>query len=169
MSTDTLQKDLLELEDEVTAQEETSSRPAQKTASAFKTISEVAELLDVPQHVLRFWESRFPQVKPMKLRGGRRYYRPEDIAVLTRIKHLLYREGYTIKGARKVFDQKVVELKTEAAKQPATPQPPQKQPAPAVAEAKEAKDAKKPSANTKAELQALLAELQELRTMLKSA
>lgn len=76
---------------------------AEKSATAMKTISEVAAILDVPQHVLRFWESRFPQIKPVKSRGGRRYYRPEDMKILTEIKHLLYQEGYTIKGAKKAL------------------------------------------------------------------
>lgn len=78
-----------------------------KAPGAFKTISEVAESLDVPQHVLRFWESRFSQIKPLKLRGGRRYYRPQDIEVLNTIKHLLYKQGYTIKGAKKIFGKKL--------------------------------------------------------------
>jgi len=72
-----------------------------KSASAFRTISEVANELDVPQHVLRFWETKFPQVKPLKRAGGRRYYRPEDVAQLHTIRDLLYRDGYTIKGAQK--------------------------------------------------------------------
>ena len=72
-----------------------------KSASAFRTISEVASELDVPQHVLRFWETKFSQVKPLKRAGGRRYYRPEDVAQLRTIRDLLYREGYTIKGAQK--------------------------------------------------------------------
>lgn len=76
-----------------------------KSPDALKTISEAAQVLEVPQHVLRFWESRFPQVKPVKSRGGRRYYRPEDMKVLETIKHLLYKEGYTIKGAKKAFQQ----------------------------------------------------------------
>ncbi|MDX1400486.1 MAG: MerR family transcriptional regulator [Kiloniellales bacterium] len=75
-------------------------RSSRKSASAFRTISEASEILGVPQHVLRFWETRFSLLKPMK-RGGRRYYRPEDIKLLTRIKSLLYDEGYTIKGAQK--------------------------------------------------------------------
>ncbi len=74
-----------------------------KAPGAFKTISEAAGLLGVPQHVLRFWESRFTQIKPLKMRGGRRYYRPEDMEILSTIKHLLYKQGYTIKGAKKVF------------------------------------------------------------------
>jgi len=78
----------------------------EKAPGAFKTISEVAESLGVPQHVLRFWESRFSQIKPLKMRGGRRYYRPEDVTILTTIKNLLYKQGYTIKGAKKAFSQK---------------------------------------------------------------
>ncbi len=69
-----------------------------KTADAFRTISEVADELHVPQHVLRFWETKFPQVRPLKRGGGRRYYRPEDVRLLRRIADLLYTQGYTIKG-----------------------------------------------------------------------
>ncbi len=75
----------------------------QKSADAFRTISEVAAELDLPQHVLRFWETRFSQIKPLKRAGGRRYYRPRDIAILRAIKHLLYGEGYTIKGVQRVL------------------------------------------------------------------
>ncbi len=74
-----------------------------KSADAFRTISEVAEELDLPRHVLRFWETRFPQIKPLKRAGGRRYYRPRDLAVLRVIKHLLYGQGYTIKGVQRVL------------------------------------------------------------------
>src|ERR1700739_3881757 len=74
-----------------------------KSPEAFRTISEVAEGLDLPQHVLRFWESRFPQIKPLKRGGGRRYYRPDDVELLRAIKHLLYDEGYTIKGVQRLF------------------------------------------------------------------
>lgn len=74
-----------------------------KAAGAFRTISEVADELDVAQHVLRFWESKFPQVRPLKRGGGRRYYRPEDVDLLRRIRSLLYEEGYTIKGAQKLL------------------------------------------------------------------
>lgn len=77
-----------------------------KSSRALKTISEAADLLDVPQHVLRFWETKFSQIKPLKRNGGRRFYRPEDIDTLLKIKFLLYRQGYTIKGAKKVFDDK---------------------------------------------------------------
>ena len=78
---------------------------ADKSPSAFRTISEVAETLDLPQHVLRFWETKFPSVKPMKRGGGRRYYRPEDLDLLRRIRDLLYDEGYTIKGVQKLLKQ----------------------------------------------------------------
>jgi DNA-binding transcriptional MerR regulator len=74
-----------------------------KSPDAFRTISEAAEDLDLPQHVLRFWETRFPQIKPLKRGGGRRYYRPEDVALLRVIKQLLYGEGYTIKGVQRLF------------------------------------------------------------------
>jgi DNA-binding transcriptional MerR regulator len=74
-----------------------------KSEQAFRTISEVASELDVPQHVLRFWEGRFAQIHPMKRAGGRRYYRPEDVDVLKSIRDLLYREGYTIKGVQKLL------------------------------------------------------------------
>jgi len=74
-----------------------------KAPSAFRTISEVADDLHIPQHVLRFWETRFPQVKPLKRGGGRRYYRPDDIALLRRISDLLYVQGYTIKGVQRLL------------------------------------------------------------------
>ena len=75
----------------------------QKAPDAFRTISEVADDLDVPQHVLRFWETRFTQIKPMKRSGGRRYYRPDDVALLRGIRHLLYGEGYTIRGVQRIL------------------------------------------------------------------
>lgn len=77
-----------------------------KSQAAFRTISEVSEELDVAQHVLRFWESKFPQVRPIKRGGGRRYYRPEDIDTLRDIRALLYDEGYTIKGAQRLLRQR---------------------------------------------------------------
>lgn len=75
-----------------------------KSEEAFRTISEVAGDLDVPQHVLRFWETKFPAIQPLKRGGGRRYYRPDDIALLRRIRTLLYDEGYTIKGVQKLLE-----------------------------------------------------------------
>ena len=76
---------------------------ANKSPDAFRTISEVAEDLDLPQHVLRFWETRFNQIKPMKRGGGRRYYRPDDVELLQGIRFLLYSEGYTIKGVQRIL------------------------------------------------------------------
>ena len=75
----------------------------EKSAEAFRTISEVAQDLDLPQHVLRFWETRFVQIRPLKRGGGRRYYRPEDVDLLRAIRQLLYGEGYTIKGVQKIL------------------------------------------------------------------
>jgi DNA-binding transcriptional MerR regulator len=77
----------------------------EKSPDAFRTISEAAEELDVPQHVLRFWETRFNQLKPMKRGGGRRYYRPDDMELLRSIRHLLYGEGYTIRGVQRMLKQ----------------------------------------------------------------
>lgn len=84
-----------------------------KSSGAFRTISEVADLLDVQQHVLRFWETKFSQIRPLKRGGGRRYYRPEDIVLLQRIHELLYTQGYTIKGVQKLLKEhgKAVVLK----------------------------------------------------------
>ena len=80
------------------------SRPrAKKAPNAFRTISEVADELHIPQHVLRFWETKFPQIKPLKRGGGRRYYRPDDILLLRRISDLLYIQGYTIKGVQRLL------------------------------------------------------------------
>ncbi|MFQ6017406.1 MAG: MerR family transcriptional regulator [Kiloniellaceae bacterium] len=78
-------------------------RQVAKSAAAFRTISEVSQELDVPQHVLRFWESKFSPVRPLKRGGGRRYYRPEDVDLLRRIRNLLYTEGYTIKGVQRLL------------------------------------------------------------------
>ncbi len=79
-----------------------------KSGDAFKTISEVSTSLDIPQHVLRFWETKFSQVKPMKRAGGRRYYRPSDIVLLGAIRTLLYDDGYTIRGVQKILREKGV-------------------------------------------------------------
>lgn len=112
-----------------------------KSPEAFRTISEAADALDLPQHVLRFWETRFTQIKPMKRSGGRRYYRPNDIALLKGIRHLLYVKGYTIKGVQRILQEQglafVADAPMEHASQgdrpagpslPAVPQP--RQPAP---------------------------------------
>ncbi len=115
--------------------DEDQPRP-QKSQAAFRTISEVADELDVAQHVLRFWESKFPQVRPLKRGGGRRYYRPEDIELLRQIRSLLYEEGYTIRGAQKLLRAKRAKPGTREpaeAKAPALalPLPSARRPAPA--------------------------------------
>jgi len=98
-----------------------------KSAEAFRTISEVASELDVPQHVLRFWESRFVQIKPVKRAGGRRYYRPEDVDLLKGIRALLYSDGFTIKGVQKVLKERglrhVAEVGRGGAPEPVKPAP----------------------------------------------
>ena len=81
----------------------TGSRRGGKSPGAFRTISEVSNDLEVPPHVLRFWETKFPQIKPLKRGGGRRYYRPEDVALLRQIRQLLYNDGYTIKGVQRLL------------------------------------------------------------------
>ena len=85
-----------------------------KAPDAFRTISEVAEELDIPQHVLRFWETRFAQIKPMKRSGGRRYYRPDDVDLLKGIRRLLYGEGYTIRGVQRILKEHGIKSVQEA-------------------------------------------------------
>ncbi len=87
-----------------------------KSADAFRTISEVADDLAIPKHVLRFWEVKFSQIKPMKRGGGRRYYRPTDLELLRGIRHLLHREGYTIKGVQKILREQGVDAVKEFSK-----------------------------------------------------
>jgi DNA-binding transcriptional MerR regulator len=94
-----------------------------KAPDAFRTISEVADDLDVPQHVLRFWESRFTQIRPMKRGGGRRYYRPDDIDLLRGIRHLLYGQGYTIRGVQRILREQGPRF-VQAVWQEGAPQPP---------------------------------------------
>jgi DNA-binding transcriptional MerR regulator len=101
---------------------------AEKSPEAFRTISEAAGDLDLPQHVLRFWESRFPQLKPVKRAGGRRYYRPEDVDLLRGIRALLYSDGLTIKGVQKILKDRgprhVAEIGRGARFSPSAPLPP---------------------------------------------
>jgi DNA-binding transcriptional MerR regulator len=94
-----------------------------KAPEAFRTISEVADELDLPQHVLRFWESRFHEIKPMKRGGGRRYYRPDDIDLLRGIRHLLYGEGYTIRGVQRILREQGAKF-VQVVWQEGAPQPP---------------------------------------------
>ena len=106
--------DAAKVESKVEARADMVSRRLEKSPAAFRTISEVAEELDVPQHVLRFWESKFPQVRPLKRGGGRRYYRPEDVDLLGRIRQLLYKDGYTIKGVQRLMREGALKAKREA-------------------------------------------------------
>jgi DNA-binding transcriptional MerR regulator len=92
-----------------------ANAPIEKSPEAYRTIREVADSLDLPQHVLRFWETRFPQIRPLKRAGGRRYYRPDDLERLRLIKRLLYDEGYTIKGVQKLFKEQGVQALSGAA------------------------------------------------------
>lgn len=94
---------------------------AEKSAEAYRTIGEVAEELKLPQHVLRFWETRFPQIKPLKRAGGRRFYRPEDLALLRAVKVLLYGEGYTIKGVQRLLQEQGPKAVTAALARPGPP------------------------------------------------
>jgi DNA-binding transcriptional MerR regulator len=102
---------------------ERMSRRHAKSAEAFRTISEVAQELEVPQHVLRFWESRFPQVKPLKRAGGRRYYRPDDVVLLRRIRQCLYDQGYTIKGVQKLLREGALKNEMPPPRSAAAPAP----------------------------------------------
>lgn len=100
------------------------ARDVDKGPDAFRTISEVADDLDLPQHVLRFWEGRFPQIKPLKRGGGRRYYRPDDVDLLKGIRHLLYGEGYTIRGVQRILKEQGVRFVMTVWQEGAPPPPP---------------------------------------------
>jgi DNA-binding transcriptional MerR regulator len=91
---------------------------ASKSDTAFRTIGELAEELGLPQHILRYWETRFPQLRPLQRAGNRRYYRPDDVALAKRIDRLLNREGYTIKGVQKLLAEKALEPEPEPQPQP---------------------------------------------------
>ena len=104
-----------------------------KAPDAFRTISEAADELDLPQHVLRFWETRFRDIKPMKRGGGRRYYRPDDIDLLRGIRHLLYGEGYTIRGVQRILREQGIKF-VQAVWQEGAPQPPHGAPEPEAEE-----------------------------------
>ena len=96
-----------------------------KAPEAFRTISEVADEIDVPQHVLRFWESRFTQIRPMKRGGGRRFYRPEDVDLLRGVRHLLYGEGYTIRGVQRILREQGAAFVQDVWRVGAEPPPPE--------------------------------------------
>jgi len=135
-------------------------RRAIKSAAAFRTISEVATDLDVPQHVLRIWETKFNQVRPLKRGGGRRYYRPEDVDLLRRIRKLLYADGYTIKGVQKLL-REGTGRPVVAREAPPPPAPAVEPPAPVEAKPKTEKTPRK------AELESILAELEAARALLR--
>ncbi len=155
-----------------------------KAPSAFRTISEVADTLDVQQHVLRFWETKFTQIRPLKRGGGRRYYRPEDVALLERIHHLLYTEGYTIKGVQKLLkgqtkgqiaaaanvqQQAVVAAPTQAAVPATVDIPAPAQDMPVVAETAAGTSRARPGLSDRQRiiLESMLGDLKELRSLIR--
>jgi len=146
-----------------------------KSPEAFRTISEVATELDVPQHVLRFWESRFAQIKPTKRAGGRRYYRPEDVDLLRGIRALLYAEGYTIKGVQKVLRERgpryVAEIGRDSIRDAASSAPPPERER-ASAKERTVLQFGRPAAlgeEEREKLEILLAELVQLKARLRAA
>ena len=136
-------------------------RHGSKSAAAFRTISEVATELDLPQHVLRFWESKFNAIKPMKRGGGRRYYRPEDVALIRQIRDLLYADGHTIKGVQKLLRDGVGKIAGTAAKAPKQAAEPPAAPASGNAAAGDAA--------LRAELESVADELEDIRSLLQDA
>jgi len=164
----------------------------EKNPEAFRTIREVAEAMDLPQHVLRFWETRFPQIRPLKRAGGRRYYRPDEVERLKLIKRLLYDEGYTIKGVQKLFKEQGAHNLASAAfvarlpLGPAEASPPEDRgdfspssartaqeleppPAPLSRQASSAPDAARLSADQLAALRDVLADIIEAQRILDQA
>ena len=135
----------------------TGSRRGGKSPGAFRTISEVSNDLEVPPHVLRFWETKFSQIKPLKRGGGRRYYRPEDVALLRQIRQLLYNDGYTIKGVQRLLKEGALKNTAQLG----------------VATANEPDEQKQPQNSTvcsqeKATLRSIVDELQSLRKLLST-
>jgi len=143
------------------------AKPA-KSPEAFRTISEVSVELDVPQHVLRFWEGRFAQIKPTKRAGGRRYYRPEDVDLLRGIRTLLYSDGYTIKGVQKLLREKGARFVADVGRESLRPQP-------AAAPRREghvlafSRRGRELAEEEREKLEILLAELVQLKARLRNA
>lgn len=135
----------------------TGSRRGGKSPGAFRTISEVSSDLEVPPHVLRFWETKFPQIKPLKRGGGRRYYRPEDVALLRQIRQLLYNDGYTIKGVQRLLKEGALKNTAQLGVATANEPDEQKQPQNSTASSQE-----------KATLRSIVDELQSLRKLLST-
>ena len=135
----------------------TGSRRGGKSPGAFRTISEVSSDLEVPPHVLRFWETKFPQIKPLKRGGGRRYYRPEDVSLLRQIRQLLYNDGYTIKGVQRLLKEGALKNTTQLGAMTANESDEQKQPQNSTTSSQE-----------KAALRLIVDELQALRKLLST-
>ena len=135
----------------------TGSRRGGKSPGAFRTISEVSNDLEVPPHVLRFWETKFPQIKPLKRGGGRRYYRPEDVALLRQIRQLLYNDGYTIKGVQRLLKEGARKNTDQSGVVTANESDEQKQPQNSTTSSQE-----------KAALRLIVDELQALRKLLST-
>ena len=135
----------------------TGSRRGGKSPGAFRTISEVSNDLEVPPHVLRFWETKFPQIKPLKRGGGRRYYRPEDVALLRQIRQLLYNDGYTIKGVQRLLKEGALKNTDQSGVVTANVSDKQKQPQNSTTSSQE-----------KAALRLIVDELQALRKLLST-
>ena len=135
----------------------TGSRRGGKSPGAFRTISEVSSDLEVPPHVLRFWETKFPQIKPLKRGGGRRYYRPEDVSLLRQIRQLLYNDGYTIKGVQRLLKEGALKNTVQSGVVTANEPNEQKQPQNTTASSQE-KDA----------LRSIVDELKVLRKLLST-
>jgi DNA-binding transcriptional MerR regulator len=128
-----------------------------KSSEAFRTISEVADELEVPKHVLRFWELKFAQIRPMKRGGGRRFYRPEDLDLLRAIRHLLHREGYTIKGVQKILREQGVESVKQRGRAPTSAAKTRRAPAPAAQGSRPgARSRREPAEPTRASARALV-------------
>ena len=135
----------------------TGSRRGGKSPGAFRTISEVSNDLEVPPHVLRFWETKFPQIKPLKRGGGRRYYRPEDVSLLRQIRQLLHNDGYTIKGVQRLLKEGALKNTAQSGVVTANESDKQKQPQNSTTSSQE-----------KAALRLIVDELQALRKLLST-
>jgi len=143
-----------------------------KASEAFRTISEVADELDVPKHVLRFWEGKFPQIRPMKRGGGRRYYRPEDVELLKGIRVLLHLEGFTIRGVQKLLKEQgaeQVKASGQSGSLVAGLIGVGGEPAPKKAAAKARRKGRKASAPARKLLEQAIGELEACRTLLREA
>ena len=142
-----------------------SSMRESKAPAAFRTISEVATNLEVPQHVLRFWESKFQQIRPLKRGGGRRYYRPEDVTLLANIKELLYSQGFTIRGVQKLLRENPRAVKATSA----VGTNGEAAVAPSVVASEAAKTPRPLSASARREIEVVLGEMKALRELLRQS